>query len=436
MSKSVFAERWRARIERTASGAPTVSPMFVFEQGAGLQLVDLRAPKEATGILGHVAGSAFLDPREIPPGAATVLIDADGRSASQVALELERAGMQYVAAMTGGLAAWRGLGYGVSREIARNPEPRRVRAGEGPLSIEEVRGHLGDSRSVRWVKLAQLLSLHHVSCIDGRDERGVIGTPGGDAGEFLLSLAALEKLTGETLDEQAVADALLAHIDVFGSFYMHTDAHAVEQLLDAARATDALREALAEIQGTRQLSDFLRQPPESLREHLLELLVQPAHIGCGHIRLTLQQGDEYETRPELVESFLRAFYRLWWRGAPELIMTMLPGDHGEAAVVNVCNAEELWGLAPIPLISPSVGGTQLFVQHPDVSSFMRRLVVEFHARGHGLVALAAAQAAELEETVRTLAGKQLGATVRQLAAGLPIYDVVFQRQGEFEVRTA
>jgi len=431
----LLSRRWRARVERDAEGAPTVSPLFVVQQGAGVQIVDLRAAEEATGILGHVAGSAFLGPEEIPSDMLVVLVDADGRKAAQVALDLERAGMTHVAALAGGLAAWRRLGLGISREPARPLEPRRARDREGPLSIEEVREHVGDPRAVRWMKLSLLVTLGHFSCIDGRDGRGVIGTPGGDAGEFILAMAAHEQVTGLTLDEEAVMSALLAHLDAFGDFYMHTDAQAVQQLLDDMRADERLRPSLAGIDDPEELVAFLRRPPESAREALLEHLVLPDHIGCGHIRSMLQHGDEYEVRSELVEAFLRAFHRLRWLGAPELILTMLPGEHEEAAVVNVRVDGEIWSLAPVPLVSPACGGTQMFVNHPDVSSHLRRLIVKLHARGDGPLAIDPARESELQAAVQWLAAKQLTATVRRFAARLPIYDVAFRGQGAFEVRT-
>ena len=86
---------------------------------------------------------------------------------------LERAGRTHVAAMAGGLSAWRRLGLGTSRGSIQSLEPQRTRERQGLLSIEEMRVHLGDPRSVRWVKLALLVSSWHVSCIDGRDERTI-----------------------------------------------------------------------------------------------------------------------------------------------------------------------------------------------------------------------------------------------------------------------
>ena len=358
--------RWESQLERDGKGAPTLSPLFVLEQGPGVRLVDLRSRLEAQGILGHIPGSEFLDVERIPRDAPVVLIDGDGRRAAVVALELESAGSSPIAAMKGGLAAWRRLGLGTSREPVREITARPARTREGTLTLDEVRDHVGDPWAVRWIKLASLAGLRHSSCVDGRDERGVIGTPGGDAGEFLLSMAALEHVQGASLDEETVASELLAHLDSFGDMYMHTDVHAVEKLFEDLRQDAQLGDALRGVQTTDEMSAFLRNPGDENLEALLEHLVDPAYVGCGHIRLMLQHSEEYGIRRELVVSFLRAAWRLWWQGAPELMITTLPGGHAETAVLNVRIEEELWDLSLIPLLSPARAGSQSFVNHPDV----------------------------------------------------------------------
>jgi len=432
----LFRIRWESQLERDAKGAPTLSPLFVLEQGLGVRLVDLRSPAEAEGILGHIPGSEFLDVERIARDAPVVLIDRDGRDAANVALELESARTSPIAAMRGGLAAWRRLGLGTSREPVRRITTRPARVREGLLSLDEVRAHVGDPRAVRWIKFASLAGLGHSSCVDGRDERGVIGTPGGDAGEFLLSLAAFERVEGSTLDEETVARALLAHLDSFGDMYMHTDVHAVEKLLEDVRQDGPLESAVADIHTPDELKEFLRDPGDGHRETLLEHLVDPAYIGCGHIRLMLQHSEEYGIRRELVVSFLRTVWRLWWRGAPELRITTLPGGHGEAAVLNVRLEEELWELSLIPLVSPACAGIQSFVNHPDVISRTRKAKVQFHLRGLGPLHVAPSRAVELQAAVDELAAQQLQATLGHLAQGLPIYEVMFAREGGFEVRQA
>ena len=448
-SRRLLQFRQEADLKRDAEGAPLLSPFFVLHQGPDVHVVDVRPAEEAGGALGYIPGSVFCSVdrleqlvREVPDDLPVVLVSRTGRDAAKAALQLQRSGRRYVAAMAGGLTGWRRLGFGTSRDPAGVLDVQDVMdrlrptaaAGpmEGPFSVEQVRDHVGEPRNVRWVKLASMATYGHFSCIDGRDERGVIGAPGGDAGEFLLSLAAVERATGATLDEDDVAQALLARIDTFGDFSRHTDGHAFETLAAAVRDDARIGDAIG--RTVTESYEYLRRPPAQDRPALLEHLLNPDYLGCGHVRLMLQHPDEYGIRRELVESFLRSFYHLWWQGAPELDLTLLPGEHAEAAVVNVRLEEELWGMSRVPLVSPTCAGSQMFINHPDVASYLRQRVVEFHVRGLGPVAVKDPEA--LRTGLEELASQQLTRTIGYLAKGLPIYDVVFSGDGSYEVRAS
>jgi len=436
--------RWNAKLTRDSDGAPLTPPLFVAEQGPAVRIADIRSRDEATGVLGHIPGSAFPGVEALDAlaaeatGSPLVVVSATGTSAAKVARRLEEAGMKHVAAMAGGIAAWRALGLSTSRDQAGvrdtlQPAPN-MEATSKTLTLEQVREHIGDPSSVRWIKLSSMVAHGRRACVDGRDERAVVGTPGGDGGEFLLSLAAIERATARELDESAVEEGLLAHLDTFGQFYMHTDAHAFDALIVALRSDARLEAAVSGLARTEDWMEFLQHPAPELQETLLEHLVNPAHVGCGHIRLMLLHSDGYGTREKLVVHFLRAFYRLWWKGASELELTLLPGDHGEGAVVNVSLAEQIWGLSRVPLISPSCGGRQMFVNHPDVASFLRRTTVRSLARSAPPLCIEHAQEDALQNAIDELATQQLGATLNHLAKGLPIYDVVFAGDGSFDVR--
>jgi len=436
--------RWSANLSRSAQGALLIPPLFVAEQGPGVRIADIRPRRKATGVLGYVPGSAFpglgrLEELAEDTTAASplVLVSATGEDAAHAAGRLEGLGMKNVAAMAGGIAAWRALGLSTSRDMAgvRDGLPAAAAGSEsGPLTLERVREHVGDPRTVRWIKLSSMIAHGRFSCIDGRDERGVIGSPGGDGGEFLLGLAAIERATGRALDEDTVARGLLARLDTFGHFYMHTDVHAFEAFTGALPADPRLQPTVSGLTQPAEWAEFLRNPAPELREALLEHLVEPAHVGCGHIRLMLQHSEEYGIRKELVLSSLRAFYRLWWEGTPEVDLTTLPGDHGEGAVVNIRLPEEPWGLRRIPLISPACGGRQMFVNHPDVSDTLRRATVQSLARGAGPLSVEPSQEGALQGAIDELAASQMGTTAGYLAKGLPVFEVVFARAGSFDVR--
>ena len=98
-------------------------------------------------------------------------------------------------------------------------------------------------------------------------------------------------------------------------------------LTDSLKADSRISPEGVDFERPEQWLDLLQSPATELRGILLEHLVDPMHIGCGHIRLMLQHGESYGIRRELVLSFLRAFFELWWEGSPELDLTLLPGDH-------------------------------------------------------------------------------------------------------------
>ena len=435
--------RWNANLSRGSQGAPLVPPLFVAEQGPGVAMVDVRRPQEATGVLGYIPGSAFPDVQKLEERTGgqqlrpLVLISANGDEAATVARQLELRGVPYVAAMAGGLAAWRSLGLFTSRD------PSGIRASfdtsadqgnqVGPLTLDRVRKHIGDPRSVCWIKLASMIAQGRLSCIDGRDRRGVVGTPGGDRGEFLLTLAAIEQVTGRKLDEGAVAAGLLSRLDDLGQFYMHTDAHTFANLIGRLQADPQLRAAVAGLVKPEEWFDFLHHPPQPLRETLLDYLTDPLHIGCGHIRLMLQHSDEYGIRSELVQYFLRAAIRMWWEGSPEIALTVLPGAHQEGAVVNVRLTEDIWSLSRIPLVSPECGGQQMFVNHPDVSSLLRRGNVQWCVRRGGPLSVERPLEDKLHMAIEELAARQLNTTVGYLAKDLPVFQVLFSGDGAFRV---
>jgi len=443
----LLAHRWNQNFGRDATGAPLITPLFVAEHGPAIQVADLRGIGAATGVQGYIPGSSFA-PRTaldelVESGAfdsPLVLVCSDGFASGALARDLEQRGLEFVAAMAGGIAAWRDFGMATTRDATgiRTAlyEPTEGRSASGPLTLEEVRAHIGDPRSVHWIKLTSMLAHARISCIDGRDERCVVGAPGGDGGEFLLVLAAIEKATGRLLDEASIRACLLARLDVFGHFYLHTDVLAFTALMHAIREDPRLQSAVSELNGAEQWHEFVQNAAPELRDALLEHLIDPAHIGCGHIRLMLQRAAEYGTRTGLVVSFLTAFYRLWWEGASELDLTLLPGEHEEGAVVNVRLEESVWGLSRVPLISPSCNGRQMFVNHPDVSAFLRAATVRLLVREGGPLGIESSTQPAVEEAVDALAAQQLGATVGHLAHDLPIFEVVFAANETFEVRSA
>jgi hypothetical protein len=214
---------------------------------------------------------------------------------------------------------------------------------------------------------------------------------------------------------------------------MHGDVLALNTMITALRSDGRFDGAIDRVRESMQWRRFFAAPPEDVRELLLEYAVQPPHVGCGHLRLMMQEHADYLARPALVRDMLRAFFRLRWRGATDVEFVPLPGGHEEGAVVNVRVHEELRSYTSVPLVAPKAPGTQMFVNHPQVVDALRVELAHFVCEQNDLFPVARGQCEALLEEMRALGATQMGATLGRLAKGLPIYDLTFDRAGEVHV---
>lgn len=410
------------RFERSPGGVPEVDARWLHDNHCHVRVVDLRQDRELEArrlaFAEHVPLSRLGGAAEAwDPNEPVVLVCRSGRRSARGTRLLEDMGFSRVASMTGGLMVWDSLDL----PLVTGPEPRSAKERPAPtdpddsLDRDEIEAHLGDPEQIRWVKAASLVMQGTQSCVDGRDPRPVVGTSGGDAGELLLALVALERVRGGPLSEEEVRHALDAHLDAFGRFYLHTDAHALEALVGS--------DPRFEGHDPREL---VRHPPQPLEAPLLEALTEPDHVGCGHLRLILTHPDEYGVRPELTASLLRATFRRLWQGAA-IDLVVLEGEHEESGVVTVHLDHDVHSYTRVPTVAPRIGDHEVFVSHPQVSAWLRAQQVEFlfeedaWLRGHP------ERREELLETLEELGDAQLHATLRHLASRLPVYDAYVSR---------
>lgn len=441
----MFRVNWISAEVRSPTGVPMLSPDFVASLGRNARVLDLRTPDELTGPLGYIPGSVWVPEDEVEarlaacdPHEATVLVSRGGERAGRLARIMEGRGHGLVAALMGGIVAWRQAGYSTLRDPSVLQRAALAPLGEvwepsrRALTADDIRAQVGDPRALRWIKVAAMLVNGRLCCVDGRAESGLVGTPGGDAGEFLVAAASLEALTGRRLTERDLREMLLCRLDAFGRFYLHTDVHASNEVIRSMRDDRRLDEALSKVFEALEWRRFLRAPPEGVRDIVLEHMLAGPRLGCGHVRLAMQRGDDYGVRPELVRDMLRAFFHLRWDGVEENEVGVLPGGHAEGAVVNVLLEGGAEAYAQIPLVSPMVGGSQVFLQHPQVAGFLRAQLARFLSRARE-VGLGDAREAELLARMNELASRQLGHTLRALAPGLPVFDVLFRDDDRVEV---
>ncbi len=431
---------------RNAAGVPVVPPEYAADAGRRVALIDVRDEPELTGPLGHIPGVVHVPlaevariPQVLGLDQVVVLISNHTDRAGRAASYLEALGMDFVAAMDGGMRTWKAMGLATSRltlyrdRPLKKLDPPAPPPADGLLTQALIEQHVGRRGSVKWMTLAAFLTRGRRSCVDGRDDHGVIGTPGGDTGEFALALAAYEAVTGVVLEQPQIDALLRAWLDTFGRFYLHNDTPTVNALIPTLRADPRLTKTLEPLSQPMQWRNFLRQPPMEARAPLLEHYTTPAAMGCGHLKLMTLHPERYGVRPGLVPQVMSAFWRTRWSGAVEPEYVILGGSHGEGAVVSVTLDEELWTFSKVPLLSPNVDGVQMFVNHPQVARQLRAHVAEFLLRAESLVPKKPSDPSALVETVHALGQRHLEATVGVLAAGLPVFEVRFHHGETFSV---
>eukprot|EP00300_Choanocystis_sp_HF-7_P027394 c32495_g1_i1.p1 GENE.c32495_g1_i1~~c32495_g1_i1.p1 ORF type:complete len:431 (+),score=48.64 c32495_g1_i1:39-1331(+) len=262
-----------------------------------------------------------------------------------------------------------------------------------PTLFEVKHDETSASQQFRWQSLTASDVLHHLlstlrltqfakvpetpfSNIDGRINHPVLGTMGGDAGEFILALNAYEQVMQRELSEFQVATLLSDFLTSVnkGRFYLQTDQMA---LLNLCRT---IKFCLP--------SNRLDNPPLDMIPTLRKELLKPENLGCSHIRHLLQMPEEFSTRPELTQGFIKAFFNLLW-GVPinslppdtlafiqsRLKLQILSGPHTEGAVLRVLS--DACSNDFIPMIVPEFGKVSVAVYHVGAATQLRASVGKF-----------------------------------------------------------
>jgi hypothetical protein len=238
------------------------------------------------------------------------------------------------------------------------------REGTG-ATYEEISDKIQDAGDYTYIRVTK--SYFH--SIDGRTSDSILGTPGGDAGEFILALLVYEDISGRQLTEASITTYFKEWLDCMdaSTFYFDTDDKAVAHL-----------EKQLSISGLD-----IQSPKDEYKEKLLTALEEPENEGDLHISLMLKSPDLYAVRVQTVKHFLRVFYSTLWDDADyqdKLTLDVLPGSHTETAFIEIrtedtCNIEQV-----SPLVSPRDGdSTSVFINHIDAASIRRAQYAEFFA---------------------------------------------------------
>lgn len=193
-------------------------------------------------------------------------------------------------------------------------------------------------------------------CLDGRIQDEMLGTPGGDAGEFILGLIVYQDLLGSDLNETYVFDILQEYLRCMETnlFYMCTDQTAI----------DHLEKELA-------ISDLdIYAPDESIQNELLDALTEPENIGDTHLRLLMGKPEMYSINSTILKYFIRAFYNTLWDTnntySETLYLDILQDSHKETAFLEIKVNDECINELVAPLVAPSnedFDGVSLLINH-------------------------------------------------------------------------
>jgi hypothetical protein len=97
-------------------------------------------------------------------------------------------------------------------------------------TYDDIRNLVGNIEELTYVVVPET----SFKCLDGRNSKSVIATPGGDAGEFILALSVYEDLLGggRLLSQENVDNFLMQYLKTMKpkKFYMCTDDKAIAHL--------------------------------------------------------------------------------------------------------------------------------------------------------------------------------------------------------------
>lgn len=221
----------------------------------------------------------------------------------------------------------------------------------------------------------------YFSCLDGRYSRPILGTPGGDFGEFLLALSVAEISMNKNITEARLVEVLREYLGFGGPddvvLYHCQDEDAVSHLAQ-----------FLEVDGQtgRVVGLNLQEPPSKLQAAILKELKHPQNHGDYFVKSVLENPDDFYVRPGLIHSWIRAFYTVWWDKTTidksgyaysrRIKVDVLQGKPKEKAWINFqanahCEDENM-----APAFAPK---RKVFANHPRAVSVLRRKISSFLA---------------------------------------------------------
>jgi len=276
------------------------------------------------------------------------------------------------------------------------------------VTPDAIRAAFTNVATLEWTHIAQM----SFSSFDGRNSEKVLGTPGGDMGEFILALHAYSKVSAATLSVDDITALFEKYLKktTRAKFSYETDEKSYMRL---AVATGCRNLHISELGGMKRK-----------KEAVLALISRPEHIGDPFIRFLATNTTDLDLNPDYIQGALVAYHTVLWttpsKLAEKLCYLELKGPHKQAALVNIKTPAFCVDQGLAPMVSPLLAcPAPVFIYHPDAVRLLRRELATIFTHGTQV------DPRDVLETHNSLAENNLEKFMVSFAANVPTYTVEF-----------
>ena len=289
-------------------------------------------------------------------------------------------------------------------------------------SQKKVEEYLSDEKNIRWVLAKELLGELNDSCVDGREVGHIVASPGGDIALLTEAIIAVGKMVNRHLDPFEIRKVFRWRVKKLGSFYHHTDEHALENLMKSLNDDVTIKRKFTSVD---QVLKFVKNPPVKVQISLMSHLFKTDNVGCGHLKLMLMNAPAYGMSVKVVQGIVRAYFNMMWNGTKKekglIDFRVLKGSHTEGAVVSIMVPGKVSDKTMVPMVRPTNGKMSVFVFHPQVVEFMHTKQAMELLNSGLFPEIKKSQRLEYQRMMMRVLSDGLRETVSRLAFGLPMY---------------
>jgi len=229
------------------------------------------------------------------------------------------------------------------------------------VTLDSIRAAFINVANLEWAHVAQA----SFSSLDGRNGEKILGTPGGDMGEFIFAVHAFAKVSKTTPSREEIHLMFERYLRAMTreKFFYETDEKAYTKL---AVDTGCRNLHISEIGGMRRK-----------KEEVIAKIALPQHIGDPFIKFLVTNATTLEIETEYVQSALAAYHNVLWTTPSELAHKLcyleLKGPHKEAALINIKTSSFCVDQGLMPLVSSQLAcPAPVFINHPEAAKILRR----------------------------------------------------------------